>query len=232
MPAQETVKLAIVEPHLMVAKILRKYLSEQRNFCVAVQSTDMEGLIRGMEDTGIDVLVVEILCSGQKGMDGLRKIRDRFPLIKVVVLSVCNDLSVISELLDFGVYGYISKSDDPEELVRAIQTASDNRIYRNRLYTEALYRKTQASVERFVGAPFFAFSEREKRILQLLWEEKSNKTIADELFLGLRSVEKIRQDMKEKVGVKSTVGLLKYAIKKKIINLEVESYFAERGLAS
>jgi DNA-binding CsgD family transcriptional regulator len=60
-------------------------------------------------------------------------------------------------------------------------------------------------------------NEREKKILQLLWEEKSNKEIADELFLGIRTVERIRQDLKEKVGAKSTVGLLKYAINQKII---------------
>lgn len=230
MPPQETVKLAIVDPHLLVGKILKKYLSEQRHFNVAIQSTDIEDLIRIKGETRVDVLVAEFLSSSQSGMDGFRKIMDRHPEIKVVVLSMCSDLSMISELLELGIYGYISKSDDPEELVQAIQAASDNRVYRNRLYTEALYWKSQANAKRFAKGPFFSFSEREKRILQLLWEEKSNKTIANELFLGLRSVEKIRQDMKEKVGVKSTVGLLKYAIKKKIISLEMGSYLAEQGL--
>jgi len=64
-----------------------------------------------------------------------------------------------------------------------------------------------------------SLNEREKKMLQLIWEEKSNKEIADELFLGVRSVEKIRQDMKEKMGVKSTVGLLKYAINQRIIGV-------------
>ncbi len=230
MPPQETVKLAIVDPHLLVGKILRKYLSEQRHFNVAIQSTDIEDLIRTKGDTGIDVLVAELLCTSQSGMDGFRKIRDRQPDIKVVVLSMCRDLSMISELLELGIYGFISKSDDPEELVQAIRAASENRIYRNRLYTEALYWKSQDNTRKFAEGSFFSFSEREKRILQLLWEEKSNKTIANELFLGLRSVEKIRQDMKEKVGVKSTVGLLKYAIKKNIISLGMGSYLAEQGL--
>jgi DNA-binding NarL/FixJ family response regulator len=63
------------------------------------------------------------------------------------------------------------------------------------------------------------FTDREIEILKLLWEEKSNKEIADHLFLSVRSVEKIRQDMKEKTGVKSTIGLLKYAIKKRIIGV-------------
>ena len=60
-------------------------------------------------------------------------------------------------------------------------------------------------------------NDREKKIIRLLWEEKSNKEIADELFIGIRTVERTRQEMKEKVGVKSTVGLIKFAIQKKII---------------
>jgi DNA-binding NarL/FixJ family response regulator len=228
---QESVKLAIVDPHLLFGKILRKYLWEQKHFNVAIHSPDFEELIRMKEDTGIDVLVADVLCSSQYSMESLRKIRVRHPDIKVVVLSMCMDLPLISDLLEMGIHGYISKADDPEELIQAIQAASENRIHRNRLYTEALYWKSHNNAKKFTEGAFFSLSEREKRILQLLWEEKSNKAIANELFLGLRSVEKIRQDMKEKVGVKSTIGLLKYAINKKIINLEMGSYLAKRDLA-
>jgi DNA-binding NarL/FixJ family response regulator len=67
--------------------------------------------------------------------------------------------------------------------------------------------------------PQTVFTEREKRILQLMWEEKSNKEIADELFLGIRSIEKIRQVMKEKTGVKSTIGLMKYALRNRLLDI-------------
>lgn len=72
------------------------------------------------------------------------------------------------------------------------------------------------------GAQAVVLNEREKEILQLLWEEKSNKEIAEHLFLSVRSVEKIRQDMKEKVSARSTVGLLKYAIHNNIIRVETQ----------
>jgi len=120
-------------------------------------------------------------------------------------------------LLDSGIHGYISKSEEPEELLQAIHAVADNRIYQNRIFTEALYRSKQNNISTFTDASSGHLNEREKKILELIWEEKSNKEIADELFLGIRSVEKIRQDMKEKIGVKSTVGLLKYAIRKRII---------------
>jgi len=65
--------------------------------------------------------------------------------------------------------------------------------------------------------PHVALNEMEWRILQLIWDEKSNKDIAESLCLAIRSVEKIRQDIKRKFGVRSTVGIIKYAIDHKII---------------
>lgn len=63
-----------------------------------------------------------------------------------------------------------------------------------------------------------SLNDREKRLLQLLWEEKSNKEIAQSLYISVRTVEKAKQTIKDKLGIKSTVGILKYAIKNKIIS--------------
>jgi DNA-binding NarL/FixJ family response regulator len=135
------------------------------------------------------------------------------------VLSMSKDLHLISELIEMGINSYISKYDEAEDLVSAIYAVHDNRIYRNSLFTEALYWKTSSESEKTVkDRQALEFSEREKSILQMLWEEKTNKDIADNLFLGIRSIEKIRQTMKEKLGVKTTIGLLKYALKNNIIS--------------
>ena len=63
-----------------------------------------------------------------------------------------------------------------------------------------------------------SLNDREKRLLQLLWEEKSNKEIAQSLYISVRTVEKAKQTIKDKLGIKSTVGILKYAIRNKIIS--------------
>jgi DNA-binding NarL/FixJ family response regulator len=144
-------------------------------------------------------------------------IHDLSPHLKILVLSISTDMNLISEMLDAGINGYISKADEPKELLQAIRAISEDRLYHSRLFTEALYWNKLNSVRSYRDESLIGFSEREKKILQLLWEEKSNKEIANELFLGVRSIEKIRQDMKEKVGVKSTIGLLKYAISKRLI---------------
>jgi DNA-binding NarL/FixJ family response regulator len=215
----KTINLAIVDDHALFRKTLKNYLSEQENLHVAVQAADIFELFSKLKEASIDVLLMDIFLPELSGNEALKAIRSEYPDMKILVLSVNMDMDMISDLLDAGIQAYISKADEPEELLQAIQAVAGNRIYRNRIFTEALYWNKQNNKKAYTDDPHTSLNEREKKMLQLIWEEKSNKEIADELFLGIRSVEKIRQDMKEKIGVKSTVGLLKYAINRRIIGV-------------
>jgi DNA-binding NarL/FixJ family response regulator len=217
------INLAIVDDHSLFRKTLKNYLSEQKNINVAIQASGMFELFDKLRHTHIDVLLMDVFMPDMNGNTALFKIRNEYPDIKILVLSMSNDMGLISDMLDSGIHGYISKSDEPEDLLQAIQAVSEGRIYRNRLFTEALYWNKQNNIKTFANESVTTLNEREKKILKLIWEEKSNKQMADDLFLGVRSVEKIRQDLKEKIGAKSTVGLLKYAINKKIIGMNSRS---------
>ncbi len=217
------ISLAIVDDHLLFRKTLKFFLLEQKNISVTVQVSNVLDLLNELRTKAVDMILLDIFMPGMNGSEAVAALRQEFPLTKILVLSMCTDMELISDLLDSGIHGYISKADEPEELLQAISAISDNRLYRNILFTEALYWNKQNNIRDFRTDNRPMLSEREKKMLQLIWEEKSNKEIADELFLGVRSVEKIRQDMKEKVGVKSTVGLLKYAIAKKIIEADMRS---------
>jgi len=217
------INLAIVDDHSLFRKTLKIFLSEQKNIHVAVQAADIFDLLNKLKSSSIDVLLMDVFLPELNGNDALKIIRSEYPDIKILMLSMSTDMDLISDLLDAGIHGYISKAEEPEELLQAIYVVADNRIYRNRLFTEALYWNKQNNIKSFADDTPASLNEREKKMLQLIWEEKSNKEIADELFLGVRSVEKIRQDMKEKIGAKSTVGLLKYAISKRIIGVNSRS---------
>jgi DNA-binding NarL/FixJ family response regulator len=211
------INLAMVDDHALFRKTLKCFLSEQKNIHVAVQASDIFDLLNKLKGSSIDVLLMDIFLPELNGNEALKIIHKEYPDIRILILSMCSDMDLISNMLDGGIHGYISKAEEPEELLLAIQAVADNRIHRNKLFTEALYWNKQNNIKPFADDSPVALNDREKKMLQLIWEEKSNREIADELFLGVRSVEKIRQDMKEKIGVKSTVGLLKYAIRKRII---------------
>jgi DNA-binding NarL/FixJ family response regulator len=208
--------LALFDDHVLIRKVLRNFLLEQKNMHVAIQASDIFDLSEKLKGAQPDVLVVNLFMPERNGADALKIIRNNFPDLRIVLLTPCTDMNLLSEMLDSGIYGCISsKGDEPEELLKAIRSAAEGRIHRNKLFTEALYWNRQNPSPRSGFTP--SLSEREKSIVQMIWEEKSTKEIADELFLGVRSIEKIRQEIKEKLGVKSTVGLLKYAIDKKLV---------------
>ena len=215
--------IAIVDDHSLFRKTLRDFLSEQKNMKVTIQATDMFDLSDKLKNAAVDILIMDLFMPGMHGNDAVKSMRAEYPDIKMLILSMSNDMDMISDLLDLGIHGYISKSDEPEDLVRAIHTVSENRIYHNRIFTEALYWNKQINIRAHKADSLPLLNEREKKILQLIWEEKSSKEIADELFLGVRSVEKIRQDIKEKIGAKSTVGLLKYALDQRIIRSKYQA---------
>jgi DNA-binding NarL/FixJ family response regulator len=214
-----SIQVAMVDDHSLVRKALGYYLSQQEKIEIAFESSDVPDLTSKLKKHSIDILLMDLFMPKVNGGDALEAIRNEYPHIKIIILSMCTDISVVNTLLDFGIYGYISKSDDPEELVKAIKAVSDNRIYRNALLTEALYLHTQNNIKTNNREIQVNFDDREKKIIQMLWDEKNNKEIADMLFLSVRSIEKIRQDIKEKLGVKTTIGLLKYALAKRIIDV-------------
>lgn len=208
--------MAIVDDHILFRRTLVHYLSEQKNLRISVQASETLELLHKLKANPVEILLMDISLPPLDGVDALQIIRYEYPDMKILVLSMCNDLDLISNLLDLGIHGFISKGDEPEDLVNAITAISENKIYHTRLFTEALFRSKQQH-NRNDNHKQVTLNEREKKILQLLWEEKSNKDIADELFLSIRSVEKIRQDMKDKIGVKSTIGLIKFALQKQIL---------------
>lgn len=210
------INLAIVDENTLFRKTLKNYLAEHRNVHVVIQSPDIPDLLRKLKDFNTQILLMDLFLPNINGIDAIKMIKSEYPDIKIVLLTMCTDMNLLSQLLDSSVYGIISKADEPEEVINAITSVAEHRIYRSKLLTEVMYWGKQ-NRRNHKDNRHIELNDREKEVLQLLWEEKSNREIASHLFLSIRSVEKIRQDMKEKLNVKSTVGLLKYAINEQII---------------
>ena len=216
----QVVNLSIADDQLLFRKILKSFLEDQENLRIVIETSDIADLFDKLRRSSVDILLLDISVLKTNSVDTFSALCREFPDIRILLISTNIEFELIEDLFEAGIYGYISKMDEPEELLRAIQVVSQDRIYRSQFFTEALYRDKQNSMKVYKGGLIDPLSEREKKVIQLIWEEKNNKEIADELFLGIRSIEKIRQDMKEKIGVKSTVGLLKYAIDQKIIRIQ------------
>lgn len=213
----QPINLAIADDHTLFRRMLKDFLTQQVSLNVTIEACDILDLLKKLKVFPADIVVMDVFMPKIEGSEALKCIRTEFPHLKVIVLSMSTNLLLINELMDIGIHAYISKADEPEHLLQAIDSAHNDKIYRNKLFTDALYLHNHNNLKKIEKGNTIQFDDREKKVLQLLWEEKSNKDIANEIFLSVRSVEKIRQDMKEKLGVKSTIGLLKYALTNKII---------------
>lgn len=211
------INLAIADDHTLFRKILKKYLSEQKNLNVVLEASNASDVINQLKVYAVDILLMDIFMPGMDAIDAVTLIRKEHPAVKIIIVSMTMDVELVSNLLDCGIHGYVSKSDDTEALLQVIYDIANDKMCRNELFMEALYKNKQQSIKAYLSDSDGRLSERERKILQLLWKEKSNKEIANELFLGVRTVERIRQEMKEKFGTKSTLGLIKFAINKKVI---------------
>jgi DNA-binding NarL/FixJ family response regulator len=211
------ISLAILDEYRLFRKVLRNYLMDQPGFNIVADASDFPELIQKLENGSCEIALIEIKFAGQIEAGTIKLLKQRSAGVKIIVLSACADLQVVSDFIDQGIHAYISKSDDPEELVRAIKAVAENRLYHNQIFTDALYYSRQSPKKDRIAKTAVHLSDREKKIIQLLWEEKSNKEIARDVFLSVRTIEKIRQEMKEKLGIKSTIGIFKYAIAQKII---------------
>jgi DNA-binding NarL/FixJ family response regulator len=211
------ISLAILDDYRLFRKVLKNYLMDQPGFNIVADAADFPDLILKLNNGGCEIVLIEINLAGQIEASTIELLKQQWAGLKIIVLSACTDLQVVSDFIDLGIHAYISKSDDPEELVRAIKAVAENRLYHNQIFTDALYYSRQSPGKDRIKKTTVYLSEREKKIIQLLWEEKSNKEIARDVFLSVRTIEKIRQEMKEKLGIKSTIGIFKYAINQKII---------------
>lgn len=218
-PMPHVIRVGIADDYTLFRKTLADYISQQPGISVSLQATTAHELCTQLKSTAVDLIVMDLFLPESNIIDTLQFIRTNFADIKIIILSDCTDLDLISTLLDIGIHAYISKVDEPDSLMHAIRAVHENKIYRNKFFTEALYWNKQHTVTD-TSKRRLMLDERERRVVQLMWDEKSNKEIADAIFLSVRSVEKIRQDMKEKIGAKTVAGIFKYALRYKLIGVD------------
>jgi DNA-binding NarL/FixJ family response regulator len=156
-------------------------------------------------------------------MDGiatLAEVKKIYPLIKVIMLTMMDDHSMITKLMELGANSYLTKTSDSEVIYEAIKTCHEQEYYFNSLTNKALLnnlRQKNPVLPQKLVAEEARLSEKEITVLKLMCEEKSTREIAEAVELSPRTVEAIRDKLKTKTGSKSTAGLIMYAIKNKLL---------------
>lgn len=213
--------IAIVDDHALFRKSLGVLINMLPNFRVlfdAANGSEMISLIK--TDQLPDIILMDISMPVMDGYAATVWVRDHHPGIKVIALSTMDSEMSIVKMIRSGAKGYILKDAEPEELRIAFTNVLTQGYFYNELITGKILRTVNHLTD--TNHPAFTFSrlsEREIEFLKLVCTELTYKEIAEKLFVSVRTVEGYRDNLCEKLGLKTRVGLAMYAIKHSLVNL-------------
>lgn len=221
----EPIKVLITDDHVLYRAGVKTALSAKKDVKVIAEADNGMHLLNMLKMIQPDVILLDIQMPVMDGIAALPEIKKNWPHIKVIMLTMMDDHSMITKLMELGANSYLSKTSDSEVIYEAIKTCFEQEYYFNALTNKALLTnlKTKNNMTpQKVAQAEANLNDKEVLILKLMCEEKSTKEIADIVELSPRTVEAIRDKLKVKTGAKSTAGLILYAVKNNILNEDVK----------
>ena len=211
-----TVNILLVEDHMVVRNGIKLLLESQGEFAVIGEASDgMEALSILANGLAPDIVLTDISMEHMDGMELLKIISQKYPLVKVVILSMLSQIHYVVEGFEHGLSGYLLKNVGYNELLFGLKHVAEGGRYMSEEISIALLEQVSSGqVYRDAGSNTILdleISERELDVLELIADGFTNLEIADKIFLSKRTVEGYRQNLIDKTRVKNTAELVKYA---------------------
>jgi len=211
--------ILIVDDHEVVRRGLRVLIESHPGWEVCAEATTGREAVEKAKKLKPDVVIMDIGMPELNGLDATRQILKAAPRTGVLILTVHESEQVVREVLEAGAQGYVLKSAAGRDLVNAIEALSRHEAFFTSSVAKILlksYREKGPQEERS-GDSSSLLSPREREIIQLLAEGKSNSEVADILFISPKTVETHRAHIMEKLNLHSITELVHYAIRNKIV---------------
>ncbi|RPD39693.1 response regulator transcription factor [Chitinophaga barathri] len=214
------IKVAIADDHKIFRSGVINTLTPYENINVVFEAEDGEHLLQIMQDQQPDVILMDLKMPKMDGIQATIKVKEKYPQVKVIILTMYEDDNFIVHLVENGANAYLLKNSEPEEIYEAICTTYDKGFYFNENVNLALLKKVLHKNKQQFKPTFkneVQLSDRELEVLKLICNEYTTQEIAEQIFLSSRTVEGLRQKLLEKLNVKNTVGLVLYAFRNGLI---------------
>jgi two-component system, NarL family, response regulator NreC len=212
------IRILLADDHTVVRKGLRLLLESQAGFEVVADAADGRSAIALAEQHLPDVVVMDVAMPVLNGIEAARQITTKLPQVAVVFLSMHSDEGYVLRALKSGARGYLLKDSAEQDLIKAVVAVSEGKAFFSpaisKMLVEDYVRQMQ---ERQVEDSYELLTNREREVLQLLAEGRSNKDVAGVLNLSLYTVETHRSNILQKLHLHNQAELVLYAIRKGVI---------------
>ncbi len=218
------IKVLLAEDHTIVRKGLCALLEKEVDINIVAEAENGREAIEKAQETKPDVVVMDIGMPILNGIEALRQLRKCCPEIKIIILTVHKNEEYILQALKFGASGYLVKKAAPSDLVAAIHEVHNGKSYLSTSISKTLIDEylRQGVILSSNGKSYDEkeLTSRQSEVLQLLAEGYTNREIAQILCVSIKTVETHRTQIKKRLNIKKTTGLVQYALQKGLITNE------------
>jgi len=209
-----------VDDHPIVLEGIKSRLSAQEDLEVVGEAADGQEALRKAKELRPDLVLMDISMPNMNGLEAVTLLRKRVPDSKIVILTMHDNREYIARIIRLGARGYLLKDTSPAELIRAIKLIHAGEVFFSPAVSRVLLDEL-ASAKKGKSPPDKAaeLSEREREVLVLIADGRSNKEIAARLGVGVRTVETHRERIMRKLNIRTIAGLTKFAIANGMVEL-------------
>ena len=213
------IKLLLVDDHAVVRSGLRMLLENEKDFIIVGEAGSGQEAVELTSQLSPNVVIMDITLPDMSGIEATRRLKQAYPKTAVVALTIHEDQQYFFEMLQVGASAYVPKRAAPDDLITAIHAVSRGETYiypsLAKLLVNDFLSRTSDEDE---NAAMSKLTPREQEVLSLLAEGKTNDEIAAELVISPHTVARHRENLMGKLGLHNRSELVKYAIRKGLIN--------------
>lgn len=215
------IRVVLVEDHSIVRAGFRSLLEERAGVRVIAEEADGRSAVETVAAAGPDLVLMDISLPELNGIEATRRILERQPRTRVLVLSVHADEEHVYRALEAGASGYLLKEADREELELAIRSVMKGDVYLSPGISDGVVQRyLNRGEEDLAMSPLERLTPRQREVLQLVAEGNTTKEIADKLELSPKTVETHRSDIMSRLGIRDVAGLVRFAVRTGLVEPE------------
>lgn len=219
----KTINVLLVDDHTILRDGIASILNHVEGIKVVGGLSSGEEAISNLEKYAPDVILMDILMGGMTGLEATRWIKEQNNSIRIIIITSEIKKEYVSTGIKCGIDGYLPKDVDKETLIEAIRAVMKGEKFFNAAITNLVFEdfyNSEKEGKKRIRKITEGLTNRENEILTLIASGKSNHEVAETLFISTKTVETHKANILEKLGLKNTAELVKYAIKNNIISLE------------
>lgn len=216
----QPIRIIIADDHELLREGFSLLLRKQKEIEIVDEASNGKDLLEKVRKLQPDVVVTDIQMPEMDGIQATKKIKEEFPQIEVIALTMFNEDHLIIDMLESGAKGYLLKNTSQKELSEAIKAVYNGGTHFCSSTSERLKNMiVQSKFNPYKKKPSEIFSEREIEVMKLICQQMQNKEIAEKLFISVRTVEGYREKVFEKTGARTIAGVTIFAIKNGIYQI-------------